>query len=278
MTTKTHILRGAIALAFAVTPALAQAETAFAVTADNQLVTFDLAAPGTLLTQAPIVGLASGGGFNSIFELAYNHATSTLFGLDRLANLYTIDAAGNATLINSGFTPFGFDGGLAYDPFSFGLRFVSDAAENAVLNLDGSVTLGANVFYAAEDVNAAATPSFAGFGIDPDFGTAFAIDPVLDTLAVSYSPDASEYFTIGGLGVDITGYASLDVTNLGFIYAALSEDAATSALYTIDSVTGEATKVDDFGVAINAIAVPEPATGLLLAGSALLLLGRRRRA
>lgn len=257
----------------------------YGVTAANNLIRFtdtNFAAPSS---SVGITGLVASDGvtpdaFAQILNLGYSD-TGTLYGLDSNANFYSLNgSSGAATLLGNTFAPFGFDLGFAYDPFSFGFRVVSDSAENYLIGTDGSVSMGSDTFYGAFDANEFAATVFTALGIDPIFGEAFAIDPDLDVLAQTFDPNFEEFFTVGDLGVDITGYTSLTIDEDGVLFAALSEDGLTSALFTIDSGTGLATEVGDFGLGINALtAVPEPSAyaaifGLFSIGMAAF---RRRR-
>lgn len=268
----------------------ARADFGWAVTTDAKLIHFDLAAPGITLLSSSITGLRQSDGvtadpFGNITDLAsYN---GQLYGLDGNANFYSLNAlSGAATFISNAFAPVGFDAGLAYDPFTSNFRFVSDAAENVQIGFDGTLTYGNSAYYAAGDTNAATAPFFAALAIDADFGTGFALDSATDTLAITFDPNFEEFFTLGALGLDVTSLASLDILN-GALFGALSGDASTSALYSIDSATGAATFVGDFGTGITGLAlsqtsaVPEPSTyglfgALVLAG--FVVLRRRQRA
>jgi hypothetical protein len=258
-------------------------ELLWGVTDDARLVQFTVGAPETFLISNPISGLRGADGisadpFGNIHELAFDPGTGTLFGLDGFANLYSLDVlTGAASFISDEFSPAGFNAGFAFDPFSGSLRFISDEAENVSITLDGTPVLGANAFYGLGDPNESATPVFVGLGIDPDFGTGYAIDPDLDILAFTVDPNFEEFFTVGLLGEDITGYGSLEVLGDGTLVGALSKDADESSLYVIDTTTGAAIKTGDFGVGMNAIAVPEPGSAAAILGGTALLLGMRRR-
>lgn len=275
-----------LALAGAVSSAHAQ--FGWAVTTESKLVHFSVSAPSQVLLSSSITGLRQSNGvtpdaFGNIYELtSYN---GQLYGLDGHANFYSISTSGQASFISNAFAPAGFDAGLAYDPFTGKFRFVSDAAENVQIAFNGALTNGNPTFYGAGDANFGAATVFTGLAIDADFGTGFAIDSATDTLAITFDPNFEEFFTIGSLGLDITGLGSLDILN-GALFAALSGDASSSSLYSIDASTGAATLIGNFGTGVTGLvltqsaAVPEPSTyGLIGAGllAAVVVIRRRNR-
>ncbi len=285
---KTSLLATALLAATAFT-ASSHAQIGWAVTLDRQLIRFDVSAPALTLSAQAITGLVQTDGatpdaFGNLLDLAAYDGR--LYGLDGHANVYSLDAAtGAATFLSNAFAPLGFDGGLAFDVSAGQFRFVSDAAENVLIAPDGTLTYGNTLSYAASDPFSALTPVFTALAFTPA-GTAFALDPTTDTLATATSADFETFFTVGALGLDFTGLSSLDSAD-GRLFAALSEDFASSALYTIDAATGAATRIDSFGTGITALAfipaptstaVPEPSTyGLFGAGMLVALLCMKRR-
>lgn len=276
-----------LAAAVAALAPVAHAYEFWAVNTSNTLVSYDSSNPGTELSTTAITGLVGSDGVTSdpygqITDITY--AGSTLYAIDANANLYTLDtSSGVATLVSSTFSPSGYDLGVAYDPFTEGLRVVTDSSENFSSTLDGTFTSGNDVYIGAGDVNEGETLSVSALAIDTDFGIGYAFDANLDTLFVTYDGNFEEFFTVGELGGDFTAVASVDWVDGSTLIASLSTDSFESSLYSIDTATGEATLIGEFDSGIVAIAVtpvPEPSTYAALAGVAVLALAtlRRRRA
>jgi hypothetical protein len=253
------------------------AATLFGVTTDNKLVSFDTSAPSVFQTSVTITGLFDANGtILSLSARTTSPESFHLYGVDDSARVYTINLGGVATLVPSGFSPAGFNAGFAYDPFNDNFVYAGDNAENFTLSLTGVATTNPNFTYAG-----GGTPSIFGLGIDPGYGTAFAIDALNDSLSTSINPNFpgdSELTILGGLGVDVASFGGLVADWDGNLFASLSTDGLTSSLYSINSTTGAATSLGSFGagVGISSIAVPEPSAALLGAFGALALLRRRR--
>ncbi len=258
----------------------------FGVTSDNKLVSFDSSSPSTFLSSATITGLFDGDGITpnsngSILNLSarpgMDPGSFELYGIDNNANIYTVNLSGSATLVSAGFTPSGFSAGFAYDPFNNNFVYAGDDAENFSLSLAGAATANSNFTYAG-----GGTPSIFGLGIDPSFGTVFAIDASNGSLSTSLNPlfpSQSELTIVGSLGLAVVSFGGLVADWDGNLFASLSTDGLTSSLYSIDPNTGAATSLGGFGagVGMSTLAIPEPSTALL-GGLAVLALFRRRRA
>lgn len=244
------------------------------ITTDNQLVTFDSSNPSTFLSAVPINGLVDP--LAHIVNLAYHAGDGRFYGIDSNANIYQVSSDGSSTLLNDTFAPTGYSGGLAFDPFTGELAFGTIAGENFSISTDGDVSSSPSFFYAPGDANEANIPSVFAIGIDPAFGEAFFLDDATGTLAQSYDPELGELFTIGSLGLSVTSFGALTIDEEGHLFAALSEDALTSALYSIDKTSGAASLIGNLPVGLSALTIPEPTTSLLGLLGAVLLVRRRR--
>jgi Domain of unknown function (DUF4394) len=257
----------------------------FGVTSDNRLVTFDSASPSVFQSSVTISGLfgsdgltpnPSGSILNLTARITPTPGDFQLFGIDDNANIYTINLGGVASLVSSSFSPNGYNSGLAYDVINDSLVYAGDNSENFSLSIAGAVTINPDFTYAG-----GGTPAIFGLGVDPFFGTAFAIDALNDQLSTSGQitfPTGSELDIVGGLGLNVTAFGGLTVDFDGNLIASLSEDGVNSSLYSIDSTTGAATSLGSFGagVGVVSVAVPGPSAALLGAFATMTLLRRRR--
>lgn len=277
----TAILLGA----FAALSLPVDAVTLLGVTANNRLVSFDSSAPATFLTDFAITGLKASDGVTAdpsavLVNLAWNSDNNSHYGIDTNGNFYSVSQAGVATVIDSTFTPTGFNAGFAYDSFTQKFLFASDDAESVLIGTSGARTNNPALVYGAGDAKFGTAPKIFGAGIDTDFGTSYFVDADLDILASSLDPNFSELLTIGGLGLDVVSFGGLTVDAEGVLWGTLSTDGLTSSLYSINTTTGAATLAAGFGagVGMESIAqVPEPSRALLLGLAGAGLLFRRRR-
>ncbi len=257
--------------------AAAPAAIFMGVTDENNLISFDTANPGAVLSSVPVSGLVNP--LDSLLNLTYNAADGKLYGLDSSANFYQVNFDGSTVLLNNTFAPTGFSGGLSYDSFSGDLVFGSITAEHFTLSTAGAATANPDFVYADGDPFEMSSPSVFAIGLDPVTGEAFFIDNLTGSLARSYDPALSEWFTVGDLGLDVTSYGALAIDEDGNLFASLSVDGLNSALYSINPSTGAATLIGGFSGGVSGLAaVPEPSAALLGGLGALALFRRRRSA
>src|ERR1035438_5317190 len=107
----------------------------------GELVSFDSATPGSVLTAHALTGMVSGEQIRGIDVIG-----STLYGLGDQNHLYTINPnTGSVTMVGSGFTPvlngidYGFNAGTSQ------LYVSSDLGQNLTINpVTGTATAGPN--------------------------------------------------------------------------------------------------------------------------------------
>src|SRR4051812_12517565 len=228
--------------------------------ANNNLVRFESAAPGTIVSTIPITGMIAS---DTIVGLDFRPVDGKLFGLGSGSRLYIIDpATGVATQVGSGTfsvplsgTAFGFD----FNPVTDRLRVVSDTNQNLRLDPNtGAITaIDTNVAYVAGDPNAAANPDVTGLAYTDNSASAttstlFGIDATANTLVRvggtngSPSANAGQLTTIGALGVDPTATLGFDITGTTTAFATMVV-AGVPRLYVINLTSGAATLVGNIG-------------------------------
>jgi hypothetical protein len=272
---RTNLARSAIALAAVLTVASgiqANAELVYGVSDQlDELISFDSASPGTLLSAVSITGLQNGEEIRGIDWIG-----NTLYGLGNQNHLYTINTAtGAATQVGVGtFSPilngidFGFNAGISQ------LYVSSDLGQNLTINpITGAATAGPN--YTGAIIDAMAYDYLNGdfYGISADTHDLYYMNPATGGTSL-----------IGATGVGF-------VDRIGFDISPITDNAYFSGtvggqaeFFSVDLSTGALDLIGDVGTpgeltsGLDSIAiVPEPATAVLSAIGGGLMLGFFRR-
>ncbi len=273
------LVAGAFAALLA-TAVPAQAITIYAVTATNNLITFDSATPGTVNTTVAITGL----GAQDIEAIDFRPATGGLFALTSGSNIFSINlltglatqvGANGAFTLSGGGNTYGFD----FNPTVDRIRLTSTAEQNLRLNPnDGTLTAtDTNLAFGAGDVNAGANPNIAASAYTNSFAgaattTLYNLDALQDVLVTQIPPNNGTLNTVGAVGVNLAGVVSFDIGGGNSNLAFFTSGAGGSSLYSINLTTGAGTLIGTVGsgLAIQGIAiapladVPEPSTLALL--------------
>jgi hypothetical protein len=228
---------------------------AFAVNTVNQLLSFNVAQPGVVLSRTPITGLANG---EIVLGIDFRPATGQLYAFTNYSRLRTINTTtGAATFVatvTSGLS--GSEYNIDFDPVLDRLRIVNDNGQNHLVNPDtGAATVETPInAFGGEGgkpvvVGIAYSNNFAGattttlYDIESNFDALFTQNPPTGTL--SY---------IGSLGASVSpnlvGFDIAPVSNIG--YATLTS-SSVSSLYVVDLTSGHATLVGQIGSEINTL-------------------------
>jgi Ca2+-binding RTX toxin-like protein len=244
----------------------ASADTLVGLTADNQLIQFDSATPGSPSPATPITGLAGG---ESIVGIDFRPTSGRLYAVGTSNRLYTVDpATGVANPVGAPgmFALNGTSFGIDFDPVADRLRVVSDTNQNLSLNPDDGTIAGpsTNLAFAPSDPNAGHDPNVVGSAHTTNVAgatltTLYGIDVNLDVL-VRQNPGTGELTTVGSLGVNPGSFLGFDVAGdmvakayfvAGFPFG--------SFFHTIDLTTGAAASAGDIPVPnLNGLAVVGP--------------------
>jgi uncharacterized protein (TIGR03437 family) len=245
-------------------PGAAIEGTVFAVTAGNNLISFNQFAPNAIIKTAPITGLQTGEG---ILGIDFRPRTGQLFAVSNQSRVYTINPA-TAAAMQVGTAPFtpgvaGTSYGVDFNPVPDRIRFVSDQEQNLRLNPDTGATAATdtNLVYATGDANAGQNPNVVAAAYTNSFSGAtttslYVIDSNRDILALQgsaggapVSPNTGQLFTVGALGVDTGDQVGFDIASpSGLALASLTPAGATaSSLYSINLTTGAAALIGPIG-------------------------------
>lgn len=238
--------------------------------ANSHLLAFNAAAPATVVSDTPVMGLGTG---ETLVGIDYRPATGGLYGVSMGANgaghLYLINAAtGAATLVanltadstdtTSPYTSLsGANFALDFNPSGDALRVLSDTGQNLRIDVTTGKVITDTAFDPANGIRAGAAYSNAFAGAT---GTVlYDIDVTNDQLVIQ-DPVAGTVSVVGALGVDAAGASGFDIvtaraadgSTVQFGYATLTVGATTS-LYSIDLATGAATSLGMVGDGSHAL-------------------------
>lgn len=276
---------GLAALGFA---SSANAALVYALTDENDLISFNHTTPSIIIEGHAISGL----GGQDLVGIDFRPADGLLYGVGNLGMIYTINPAnGAATSVSQISVP--LDGsrfGVDFNPVADRLRIVSNSNQNLRVNVaTGAAIVDVPLNYASgadPNVTAAAyTNSFPGAGST----VLYTIDvrDGLDSLNIQNPPNNGTQVSQGPLGInasDLTGFdIGVDPANGATLALAAHQvtTAGISELYSINLGTGAATLIGTIsgGDLIDglAIPIPEPTALSLLGFGAAGLLSRRRK-
>lgn len=227
---------------------------AFALDNSGNLLRFNSAAPGTIVSSTPITGLGAG---EIVLGMDFRPADRELYAVTNggSGNLYKIDVVtGAATFLSSlspdpadATNPFtglaGASFGIDFNPVADRLRIISDSGQNLRVNVDtGRVTTDADLNPGVpRAAGAAYSNSFAGTLTT----TLFDIDPQTDSLLIQNPPNNGTLVPVGSLGVDAALAVGFDIRSENGVNTALATlvVGGVTGLYSINTVTGSATLV-----------------------------------
>jgi len=255
-----------------------------AVTDTQQLIRFDAARLGQVLSTKPLAGLQPG---ETVVGLDYRVAKGWLYAVGSTNRLYRVNPdTAVATPIGDRFavsltgTHFGVD----FNPTVDRIRVVSDSGQNLRLHPDtGAVVDGdpaapgiqadTPLDYATGDRSAGQRPALVAVGYtynktDDKLTTNYALDAAAGTLVTlgsregvvpTVSPNTGHLFTVGPLGLPPFDDAAFDIADVsGFAFAAVTSAGATFSTWVeIDLATGAAREIGRIGsnTAVRAFAI-----------------------
>lgn len=241
--------------------------TAYALTTNDHVITFDTTTPGTITKDVAYTGT----GDEQLISLDYRPQTDQLIALGENGRLYRLNATtGVATLMtataispfDSSTTAYGAD----FNPTVDRLRVVSENDNNLRVNVvTAATTTDTNLTYGIGDISLPSNPTITGVAYTNSYKDAastslYAIDSALNILARIDNPNGGVATTVGPLGVDVQSALGFDIvegTNQAYMAAYIEPGA--SGFYSINLTTGAATLVAAFpqGTQVTSLALTQ---------------------
>ena len=237
----------------------------FAVTTTDNLVSFNRADPGRIVTNRPITGMRPG---ESMVGIDHRPATGALFGIGSTSQVYAINrSTAVARRVGAQFTPAlsGTQFGVDFNPVVDRIRVVSNTDQNLRLNPDTGATAAVDtpLQYGAMDRNAGANPNVVGsaYANNMDGVTTtelYGIDSGLNILVTQNPPNDGTLMTDGPLGVNTVAQVGFDTAPGYGALASLTPVNMKSRLYSVNLMTGDTTDRGKIGTRPNIrdIAIP----------------------
>ncbi|HMO63268.1 MAG TPA: DUF4394 domain-containing protein [Ferruginibacter sp.] len=224
----------------------------------------DLAKYNAKSTTSPIASVAVSGlqpGEN-ILGIDFRPATGELYGLGSTSRLYVINlSTGAAREIGAGqFTPVlnGNIVGFDFNPTVDRIRIVTSTGQNLRLHPETGAIVATD-----GNINGPASPmvtavAYSGNKAGATFTTLFDIDINNKKLYKQIPPNDGGLVEVGNLGVTATGEGGFDISPDGAVALAALVVDGKSSLFSIDTATGKASRLSDFGGSsmIKGLAIP----------------------
>lgn len=242
---------------------------AVGLTTDQRLTCFSENRPGDARAIGTVTGLMSG---DMLVGIDFRVQDGMLYGVSKAGGVYRIDTAtavatkvSQLTVALEG-TQFGVD----FNPAADRLRIVSDTGQNLRHNIGtGGVTIvdGPLNYTAGTAATGVTGSAYTNNDLNPATATTlFALDTMLDQVALQSPPNAGTLAATGKLGMDVAAVAGFDIYNRVRDGASVGAEAlavlgmagADAALYSVDLLTGKATARGTFarGDQVSDIAIP----------------------
>ena len=284
-----------LAVALAVASLGAQAETLYALTTDNQLITLDSSAP-SFGSAVGITGLAAN---ERLLGIDLRPSNGLLYSISNAGKLYTLNTAGQASFVSNLTSPITGSVGFDFNPVAdlngaASLRVITTAGANFAVNANNGTVTPQTAITAVGSTAKLALTGAAYADNDADKATTavklYAIDTNSSGLYFTSGPGGGAYTRVRDVGASTLNVFGFDISGSGVAFAGLTSADGYSSLYTLGlDAMGETKYVGDFGINGNTAiapivgltaAVPEPTTmALMLAGFGIMgFIARRRQA
>ncbi|EAZ79225.1 DUF4394 domain-containing protein [Algoriphagus machipongonensis] len=225
---------------------------AYAADANNMLYRFDPTDPNPIAVE--FKGLGSG---EMIAGLDYRPINGQLLAVSNMSQLYSVNPAnGTLTAIGDPLNPMamGMYIGFDFNPTVDRIRLVTETGQNlrlhpdlgTVVAVDGSLNPGMPHAPAAAYTNSfAGTTTTALYVVDSEDDMLYQVSP----------PNDGDLVAIGPLGIDVEDDNGFDIGGTSNMAYGVFTVNGMSAVYAVDLMTGEASKVSDLNFMPTAMAL-----------------------
>lgn len=264
----------------------AQAALVYALTDENDLLSFNSAAPEDLLSGGAITGL----GGQDLLGIDFRPSNNKLYGVGSFGGIFSIDTTTRAATLVSTINVAlnGTRYGIDFDPVADRLRIVSDLDQSLAVDVaTGIATVNGNLNYSGGTPNPSVAGSAYTNNVNAGLGTIlYGIDVrgSGDQL-VTQNAGTGLLTPVGPLGTNVSALLGFDILNsngqnIGF--AAMQPGAGgTSIFYSINLLTGAALAIGEIGggdlIDGIAVVIPEPSSVALAAFALVAGVAVRRR-
>ncbi|HEU5156617.1 MAG TPA: DUF4394 domain-containing protein [Streptosporangiaceae bacterium] len=204
-------------------------------------------------------------GDTSLIGLDFRVQNNTLYAVGNRGGIYTVslNVGFEATLTKVSQLTVALSGsnfGVDFNPAADRLRVISDAGQNLRHDLNTNTTVIDGPL-SATGVSAAA---YTNNDLHPDTATTlFDINTTTDQVVIQSPPNNGSLAATGSLGVDAGPNAGFDIfsdlsngkTISNTAFGAFIPSGGSATLYTVELLTGAATRVGTFPLAITEVAV-----------------------
>ncbi|WP_306213813.1 DUF4394 domain-containing protein [Actinoplanes sp. RD1] len=241
---------------------------AFGITANGkQLLTFTVDTPDTLDWVRNVTGLSTD---TALIGLDFRVQDGLLYGVGNKGGIYTISItnAGALTKVSqlaATLTGTNFD--IDFNPAANRLRIISDTGQNLRHNLDDGTTV-IDPSFTTPPLSGTTTGVTAAAYTNNDLNadtatTLFDINTTLDQVVIQSPANNGTLAATGALGVDAGASAGLDIfstlvngkTTASTAFAVFVPYGGFNSLYGINLLTGEASFVGEFPLAVGDLAL-----------------------
>lgn len=227
----------------------------FALTENNQLVSFNTNNSSSFTNIKPITGLSTG---EKLLSLDFRPATGELYAVSNASKFYIINTSTASTRAVSAtaFSPLisGTVASIDFNPTVDRIRLVTNTGQNLRLHPETGAI-------AAVDTNIAATSSIMGIAYTNSVSgatstTLYDLDATSGKLFKQDPPNNGTLAEVGSLGITFTGQAAFDINPDNTLAVMAATTGTQNNLYTINLANGKATNLGNLSQKIIDLAIP----------------------